>query len=348
MHLTIYPNDLALIEEDGKIEIGSRNIPMRMAPVPKMIDPSSFRVHSSSSVIRMSEFILRKPLSEDDDADPDLREILMVFDAPEGEWPCRFSYITSGVSWSSSYSITIRGDEADVSLYASIVNGCGADLEEAQVHLVSRHDAPGTFASYDIIRMVDLPHDVVKHIELFNVGGIPLDKRYVAPHDEDGVLVKRSIRNDEDSGLGYDIPPGDVRVYEETGPDGKINYIDSFRFPSIPAGSIMEILSMLTDEIEIVGEWDRYGTASIVVSNRTGEDAVVEIEERCPFDDLILSNSHNFIRRDDNTIAFMVGVKASGSSVLTYTVDPSLIDREWGGDHDIDYEMVDGERFEEI
>jgi len=129
--------------------------------------------------------------------------------------------------------------------------------------------------------------------------------------------------------MGFEMPPGDVRMYEEVGRGSILSYVDAFRFPAIPSGSIIDLSSEMTDDIEMEGEWDRFGTATMMIVNHLDEDVSLEVEERCPEDDLILSSSHDFIRRSEETIGFIIPLPASGSEILNYTIDPSLIDGDW-------------------
>jgi len=331
MHLTIYPNELALIEEEANVRIGGALRESTLSLIPDLIDPFSFRCQPLLPGLRMIEFVLEPgSRSEDEDGLPETSSMRMTFESmAEGEWPCRFSYLTGGVSWSASYTIIIRGDVVDISLYASITNRSGTILPRADLHLVSKYDVGGMFVSYDVAKTVDLPDGVMKHIELFSLADVPLRNRYLAPYDSEEILVTRYFRNDEEGGLGYEIPPGDVRVYESVDRNAHLSYIDAFRFPPIPMGSIIDLSSKKCDDIEMEGEWDRYGTATMRIVNRLEEDVILEIEERCPEDDLILSNSHDFVRRSDEMIGFIVEASVLEPTIVNYTIDPSLIDSDW-------------------
>ena len=327
MHVTIYPNDLALVEKEMVLSVDDGRGEIQIDGFPTLMDISSFRCIPSTPGIRMVEYSM--PMTEPTEESPRSLPMRMVMEAATGEWPCRLSYHTAGLSWSSSYTIVTRGDVMDIAAFAGIMNRCGIDLEGAMLHLVSKYDSGGVFISHDVSAEVSIQDGEMKHIELFSLLDVPLHRRYVAPYDSDGIVVTRTFYNDVESGMGFEMPPGDVRIYDEVGNGPILSYVDAFRFPAIPPDSIIELSSEMTDDIEMEGEWDRFGTATMMIVNHLDEDVSLEVEERCPEDDLILSSSHDFIRRSDGTIGFIIPLPALGSEILNYTIDPSLIDGDW-------------------
>ena len=321
MQVTIYPNDTAFVEDMVTIRVDDENHrEMIIDRIPKTIDQSTFRCRSSRMGMRVVSF---QKVDETEDHGTEIRMFVDVSD--RGDCPCVISYHMAGISWSSSYMISIRGDVVDISSYVGITNDSGADIENARVHLISRN-RDNRFVNYDISSDVSIKNGDTEYIQMFDVLNIPLSIRYVAPYDSDSVIISRSFINNLDSGIGLEMPPGDVKVYEEVDGNGNLIHIDSFKIPAISIGNIISLTERSCEDVSVDGEWDHHGTATIRVSNMTDEEIEIEVEERCPSDDLILESTHDFIRIDEETIAFLLTVPPRGISSFIYTIDPSLID----------------------
>ena len=259
MHITIYPNEISLIEDVGIVSIVNGKGEIVLEDVSPLIDFSTFRCLPRSDGLKMTKYSISRK--------EDKISVHIFFEASSDEdWEYKFSYHITGVSWNASYTIFTRNEVMDIVAYAGIVNKSGIDFLDAEIHLITKYD-DGMFFNYDISSKTFLSNGSVNYIELFSVVDVGISKKFVAPYESDVAMISRSFRNDDESGLGMEMPPGDVKVYEEIGDDGHLAFVDSIKFPSVPIGSIIELSSQPCDGIDIDGEWDRFGTATIRVIN---------------------------------------------------------------------------------
>jgi len=187
----------------------------------------------------------------------------------------------------------------------------------AEYHLYSL-DRPATLRDRETQRLTLLEPRAVK-VEpryLFRGGGA------------EGVRTQLVVRNDGASGLGVPLPGGRVRFYEAD-PGGDLQFTGETQIKHTAEGEkltleVGQAFDLVGERRELyhkrISDREREHAVEIKLRNRKKTEATIVVEENVGGDSEVIQKTHDFTRKDANTIEFRVPVAAGKESVLGYTV----------------------------
>ncbi len=277
-----------------------------------------------------------------------------------GEHSGEISYLTSGIEWHAEYVAVVGKDEKKTELggWVTIDNRSGTDYKDAQVKLVAgdvhrvkeklefrrrRFEVMAKVAVpqfeeraffeyhlYSLDRKTTIKDNQIKQLSLFPNTEVESRKVYYydGTRDDKKVKVKLEFKNSEKAGLGMALPGGKVRVYKKD-VDEALEFIGEDKIDHTPLDE--EVRLILGDAFDVVGErivanrrkiTDRIYDEDVGITLRNHKDEdieVVVVEHIWGFWE-IPKKSHDFKRKDAQTLEFKVPVKAGGEEKLQYTV----------------------------
>jgi len=145
--------------------------------------------------------------------------------------------------------------------------------------------------------------------------------------DPRGVRLQLEVVNDKESGLGIPLPGGRVRIYEADAA-GDLQFAGESAMQhraegeklTLEVGSAFDLPAERRDVSQRrISDREREYTVEIKLRNRKKAAVDVIVEEGLGGESEILQKTHEFTRKDANTIEFKVPVAAGQESVLRYT-----------------------------
>jgi hypothetical protein len=272
---------------------------------------------------------------------------------------CRISYLTAGISWHAEYVAVLAADEKSVDLgaWVSLENNSGAGFQQARLKLVAgevnRVQQPSRrFAGakadlqmaapqfeeesffeyhlYTLQRKATVANNEVKQISLFPNTQTDCRKVFLYDGAASGkkVSVQLEFKNDKGSGLGMPLPAGKIRVYKKDD-DQSQQFVGEDRIEHTPKDEKVRIT--LGSAFDVVGErtamdYKRINdktqeqTVEVKLRNHKKEGVEVTVVEHLSGDWEIRSKTHEYKKRDSQTVEFKVPVARDEEAVLSYTV----------------------------
>ena len=145
--------------------------------------------------------------------------------------------------------------------------------------------------------------------------------------DARGVATQLELVNSAAAGLGVPLPAGRVRLYEPD-PAGELQFIGEARVGHVPVDERVTLdvgtaFDLAAERREVEGrrisDHERQYTVEIKLRDRKKTPVTIRVEESLGGDSEILAKTHEFTRKDANTIQFEVPVPAGKEVVLSYT-----------------------------
>lgn len=196
---------------------------------------------------------------------------------------------------------------------------------------------------YTLQRRTTVKNNQTKQISLLNAAAVPVTKLFIYDPSEYGwyyyhegqstkgqkVKVKVEVKNSQDNHLGMPLPKGKVKVYKKD-TDGKLEFIGEDSIDHTPKDEKVRLY--LGDAFDVVGERKRmdfkqYGhtcdeTIEISLRNHKNEDIEVTVVEHLwrYTNWNITSKTHEFTKKDAQTVEFKVAVPKNSEIKLTYSV----------------------------
>jgi len=148
---------------------------------------------------------------------------------------------------------------------------------------------------------------------------------------EQKIKVKLELTNSKQSNLGMPLPKGKVKVYKKD-TDGSLQFIGEDSIDHTPKDETIRLF--LGDAFDVVGERKKtnyredhsaqWAEESFEISLRNHKDTDIEvnvIEHLWRYTNWkIIAKSHEFIKKDAQTIEFKVPVAKNSETKVTYTV----------------------------
>lgn len=183
---------------------------------------------------------------------------------------------------------------------------------------------------YTLQRPATLANSQIKQISLFSPAHVALRKKYLFRGDTGTgkVRVSLAFENSKKDDLGLPLPQGKIRLYKRDD-DKSLVFIGEDFVKHTPKDE--EVRVSAGNAFDIVGErrqterrsigkssWEE--SWEIKLRNHKEEAIQVVIEEGLNTGWEILRNSHDYNRKDAQTIEFPVSVAKDAETVVTYTV----------------------------
>jgi len=140
--------------------------------------------------------------------------------------------------------------------------------------------------------------------------------------------VMLELKNSKDNNMGMPLPKGKVRVYKAD-KRGNLQFLGEDLIDHTPKDETVKLY--IGDAFDVLGERkqmeynqisDRVREESYEISlrNHKNEDVTVYVTEHIFGDWKMLSNSHDFLKKDATTVEFPVVVPKNGETTVTYRV----------------------------
>lgn len=234
--------------------------------------------------------------------------------------------------------------DAKLKLVAGEVNRVRADnrgydmLMESQPRLAKVAAAPPQFEEksffeyhlYTLGRPTTIKQAQTKQVSLLSAQQVPVDKvfEYDGARNDKSVEVKLEFKNSEERNMGMPLPKGVVRAYKADS-DGSLEFIGEDQLDHTPRNE--EISIKMGNAFDVVGERNREDhrrlsdrthedTYKIVLRNHKKEDIQVKVVEHVHGDWKMMESTHKHIKKDQNTLHFLVNVPAEGETELRYRI----------------------------
>jgi hypothetical protein len=180
---------------------------------------------------------------------------------------------------------------------------------------------------YDLGRQTTLQNNQVKQIALLEANGVNATKKY-SYRGGRNVEVTVEFENKQTNNMGMPLPEGIVRVMKKD-KDGSLEFVGEDRIKHTPrdetitlkVGDAFDILGerVITDSRNL-GQYSNQQTVEITLKNRKDTDEKIEIVENVGTNWEVIRKSHEFTKKDAQTIVFPVTVKARSEQKVTYTI----------------------------
>ncbi|KPJ59550.1 MAG: hypothetical protein AMJ46_10540 [Latescibacteria bacterium DG_63] len=277
-----------------------------------------------------------------------------------GKHEAEVSYLTEGVNWHAEYvAVSDLEDETlGIAGWVSIDNRSGATYEDAKLKLVAgavhrveekrvrrfavEAEMPAMAAPpveeraffeyhlYTLARPTTVKDREVKQVSLFPEARVKTKKVFTydgARYPKD-VRITLEFKNAQAEGLGIPLPKGKVRVYKED-IDKSLEFIGEDLIDHTPEGE--EVRIYVGNAFDIVGERSRQSVRQITktlreesfeikLRNHKDEPIEITVVEHIWGQWEIMDSSHDYAKKDANTIEFTVKVPEDEEVVVTYTV----------------------------
>lgn len=183
---------------------------------------------------------------------------------------------------------------------------------------------------YTLPRPATIADKEIKQISLFEPASTTVKKIYLYEPDRDAenVKVKVEFTNSSDAGLGMPLPAGRVRMFKADD-DGALILLGEDRIDHTPKDEKVDLT--VGNAFDIVGEQTMVNRTrisdrvedrqfKIELRNRKSEDVTVTVEKSLWGFWEVTSSSHEYTKKDANTVRFEVPVKGEGTVTVDLTV----------------------------
>lgn len=276
-------------------------------------------------------------------------------------------YLTSGMNWQTNYVLSLNPENTQASLagWVTVNNQSGADYRNAKLTLVAgtpnrvrrggnapvmakmareemdefTEDSVFEYHSYQLERPTTLKNRQSKQIALLSAKSVPVAKRYVfeAPPVPiwQSTAGKQSAKaqtwidfnNTKAAQLGFALPKGIVRVYQES--QAQWQYVGEDSIDHTPRDEKVSL--KVGEAFDIVGDrqqtkyhrlGDRQSESGYRIALRNHKDipVTVTVVEKLSGDWSVTEKSQDYVKRDAQTLEFTVTIPARQEKVVTYTV----------------------------
>jgi hypothetical protein len=280
-------------------------------------------------------------------------------DAKRGRVEAELSYLTGGLSWSAEHTVVLRGErEAVWSATVTVENSTGRDFVDATLKLVAGEPARQAPAAPRMMvsmlkseaaapEQADLSEQAFSEYHLYSLGRpatlrgneqqsftmveprpVKVTPRYVyRGGDARGVMSQLEVVNSREAGPGVPLPAGRVRFYQAD-PAGALQFTGETGIRHTPEGEKLTLemgaaFDLAAERRDLfnrrITDREREVSVEIKLRNRKHSDVTILVDEGVGGGSEVTQKTHEFVRKDANTIEFTVPVKAGAEAVLTYT-----------------------------
>jgi hypothetical protein len=197
--------------------------------------------------------------------------------------------------------------------------GDGADVSEqgfSEYHL------------YTLDRRALLRDRETQRLVMLEDRAVRLTPRYVVRGGMNTVATQLELVNTTANGLGLPLPDGRVRVYEKD-TQGELRFTGESHIRHTPEGEKLTIdvgnaFDLVAERREVynkrISDHEREYEVEIKLRNRKKTNVTIVVEENVASDNEVIRKSHDYTRKDANTLVFQVPVAAGKEAVLDYVV----------------------------
>ena len=193
---------------------------------------------------------------------------------------------------------------------------------------------------YNLIRPTTIKNNQIKQMTLFAANAVVFKKFFTfegmprfywhrhSKKSTGKVMVKLEVVNSKDNNLGIPLPEGRIKIYKNDS-DGSLQFIGEDKIMHTPKGE--RILLTAGSSSDIVGEHIQTSfekldkdtiqeSFEIKIKNHKKEDIAVKVIEHLAGDWKITQSSQQWIKKNVDTIEFLLEVPVDGEKSITYTI----------------------------
>ncbi len=163
-----------------------------------------------------------------------------------GETRPEVSYVSNNFSWRADYVAVLNADDTamDLSSWVTLDNHSGTSYDARRVRLATE----GSEHFYDLPRPTKVSHNQLKQVRLFPpVPAVAVEKFLCVRVTEAGEAESKPrpqiilrFRNTKESGLGFALPAGKVRVLKADAA-GRLEFVGEDKLKDVPDGETAEL-----------------------------------------------------------------------------------------------------------
>jgi hypothetical protein len=183
---------------------------------------------------------------------------------------------------------------------------------------------------YTLPRKATVADNEIKQIALFEPASTTVEKQYYFQPDQNDKKVKVTLefKNATANGLGIPLPAGRTRVFKADS-DGSMILLGEDSIDHTPKDEDVKLtigyafdISAEEDVLDYQKISSRVDEQSyqIKIRNHKEEDVTVNVEKKLYGDWEITTSSHQYQKKDANTVKFVVPVKADEEVAVNFTV----------------------------
>lgn len=277
-----------------------------------------------------------------------------------GNVDAELSYLTGGLSWSAEHTLIRTGDgSGEWSAIVTIENQSGREYRDAELKLVAgepRRTSPmpvpmvqmargmelkamnaegvdlseqnfSEYHLYTLDRPATLRDRETQSLTMLPTHAVKITPRYFF-RGGGGVSAQLELRNTKAEGLGVPLAGGRVRFFERDA-SGSLQFTGETNVRHTPEGEKLTLdvgtaFDLVAERRETsnkrISDREREYTVEVKLRNQKKTNVTIVVAENVPNDSDVLAKSHDFTRKDSQTLEFAVPVAAGKESVLTFTV----------------------------
>ncbi len=183
---------------------------------------------------------------------------------------------------------------------------------------------------YTLPRVATIADKEIKQITLFNPASTDVEKEYYYEPEKNDKKVRVALKfeNSKVSGLGIPLPAGRARIFKADS-DGSMILLGEDRIDHTPKDEDVKLTVGFAFDItaeQKIANYERLSdrveekTFSIELRNHKDENVTIIVDKKLYGDWEIKNQSHNFDKKDANTIQLKIPVLANGKEEVTFTV----------------------------
>lgn len=203
-----------------------------------------------------------------------------------------------------------------------------------------REESFAEYHLYSVPRRTTIKQNQSKQVSLLSANGVKANKIYeyrgntafyhsqINPIRNENIDAFLVFKNAEDNQLGFPLPEGIIRVYQEDS-EGMLQFAGEDRIKHTPKDE--EIRLRLGKAFDIIGErtqidFQKLGPNvvecefEIVIRNHKKNDITVDIVEPMMGDWQVIKSSMDYEKKDAFSVIFHLPIKAEGSEKVSYRV----------------------------
>lgn len=183
---------------------------------------------------------------------------------------------------------------------------------------------------YVLNRPATIKNHQIKQLSLFPTATANVKKiyKYDGSQDSDKVKINVEFVNSKNEGIGIPLPAGKVRVYkketdqsQEFVGEDQMNHTPKDEKVRLCIGDAFDVVGERKQkEIKNLGTRAKQETIEIKLRNHKESDIEVTAIEHLSGEWEISSASHQYEKKDAETVEFKVPVKKDGETIIEYTV----------------------------
>jgi hypothetical protein len=193
---------------------------------------------------------------------------------------------------------------------------------------VMTEQAFGEYHLYTVDHPATLRDRETQALAMYDPRPIKVAARYLyRGGDAAGVKAQLMIVNDRASGMGMPLPAGRVRFYEQDA-DGSLQFTGETHIIHTPEDEKLTLdvgtaFDLVAERRETsnrrISDHEREYQVEVKLRNRKPTNVQIVVEENAGGDVEITQKSHEFVRKDANTLQFTVAVPAGKEVLVRYT-----------------------------